>query len=85
MITRRAALAAPLLGLKSAHNESIHARWDRVMRKLGRTKYDGAVMAVAHNQFKELGVRGVRKLLKPKSVIYDIKHVFKRGQTDGRL
>ena len=29
-------LAAPLLGLKSAHNESIHARWDRVMRKLGR-------------------------------------------------
>ena len=30
-------LAAPLLGLKSAHNESIHARWDRVMRKLGRT------------------------------------------------
>jgi UDP-N-acetyl-D-galactosamine dehydrogenase len=55
------------------------------MRKLGRTKYDAAVMAVAHNQFKELGVRGVRKLLKPKSVIYDIKHVFKRGQTDGRL
>lgn len=30
-------LAAPLLGLKSAHNESIHARWDRIMRKLGRT------------------------------------------------
>ena len=30
-------LAAPLLGLKSSHNESIHARWDRVMRKLGRT------------------------------------------------
>ena len=30
-------LAAPLLGLKSAHNESIHARWDRVMRKFGRT------------------------------------------------
>ena len=30
-------LAAPLLGLKSAHNESIHARWDRVMHKLGRT------------------------------------------------
>jgi UDP-N-acetyl-D-glucosamine/UDP-N-acetyl-D-galactosamine dehydrogenase len=55
------------------------------MRKLGRTKYDGAVMAVAHDQFKELGVRGVRKLLKPKSVIYDIKHVFKRGQADGRL
>ena len=26
-------LAAPLLGLKSAHNESIHARWDRLVGK----------------------------------------------------
>ena len=24
-------IAAPLLGLKSAHNESIHARWDRIV------------------------------------------------------
>jgi UDP-N-acetyl-D-galactosamine dehydrogenase len=55
------------------------------LRKLGRTRYDAAVMAVSHNQFKELGVRGVRKQLKPTSVIYDIKHVFKRNQVDGRL
>lgn len=32
-------LAAPLLGLKSAHNESIHARWERVMRKFGRAPH----------------------------------------------
>jgi UDP-N-acetyl-D-galactosamine dehydrogenase len=57
----------------------------RPLRKLGRTRYDAAVMAVSHNQFKELGAKGVRKLLKPKSVIYDIKHVFKRNQVDGRL
>src|SRR5512139_2903804 len=29
------------------------------LKKLGRTKYDAAVMAVAHTQFKELGVKGV--------------------------
>ena len=29
-------LAAPLLGLKSAHNASIHARWDRVLRRFGK-------------------------------------------------
>lgn len=29
-------LAAPLLGLKSAHNASIHDRWDRTIAKLGR-------------------------------------------------
>ena len=41
-------LAAPLLGLKSAHNESIHARWDRVMRKLGRTPQMPSVAAKPH-------------------------------------
>ena len=29
-------LAAPLLGLKSAREESIHQRWDRLMKRLGR-------------------------------------------------
>ena len=33
-------LAAPLLGLKSAHNESIHARWDRLVEKSGRKRSD---------------------------------------------
>ena len=41
-------LAAPLLGLKSAHNESIHARWDRVMRKLGRTPQTSSTPVKAH-------------------------------------
>lgn len=30
-LLRRPFWLLPLLGLKSAHNESIHARWDRVM------------------------------------------------------
>jgi UDP-N-acetyl-D-galactosamine dehydrogenase len=48
-------------------------------------RYDAVVMAVSHDEFKKLGIRGVRKLCKPKHVVYDIKHVFKSGQTDGRL
>lgn len=31
-------LAAPLLGLKSAHNESIHQRWDRFVGKFSKNK-----------------------------------------------
>ena len=31
-------LAAPLLGLKSSHNASIHDRWDRAISKFGRGK-----------------------------------------------
>ena len=41
-------LAAPLLGLKSAHNESIHARWDRMMCKLGRTPQKPSASVKAH-------------------------------------
>lgn len=32
-------LAAPLLGLKSSHNASIHDRWDRAIARFGRDKH----------------------------------------------
>jgi UDP-N-acetyl-D-galactosamine dehydrogenase len=47
--------------------------------------YDAIVMAVAHNEFKQLGIDKVRRLAKRQHVVYDIKHVFKRGDVDGRL
>jgi UDP-N-acetyl-D-galactosamine dehydrogenase len=55
------------------------------LRSLGAVKYDAAVMAVAHNEFKEMGIKAIRKLLKPTSVVYDIKHLFRRDESDGRL
>jgi UDP-N-acetyl-D-galactosamine dehydrogenase len=48
-------------------------------------RYDAVVVAVAHKEFKDLGMRAVRRLAKPRSVIYDIKHVFRRQDVDGRL
>ena len=38
--------------------------------------YDAVVLAVAHEQFKALGVDGVRAFAKPSSVIYDLKYVL---------
>lgn len=55
------------------------------LRALGSTKYDAAVLAVAHKEFRDLGIRSIRKLLKSTSVVYDIKHVFARDEVDGRL
>jgi UDP-N-acetyl-D-glucosamine/UDP-N-acetyl-D-galactosamine dehydrogenase len=55
------------------------------LRSLGGVKYDAAVLAVAHNEFKEMGVKAIRKLLKANSVVYDIKHLFRRDESDGRL
>jgi UDP-N-acetyl-D-glucosamine/UDP-N-acetyl-D-galactosamine dehydrogenase len=48
-------------------------------------RYDAMVLAVAHQQFKEMGIRAIRRLGKARSVIYDIKQMFPRTQVDGRL
>ena len=48
-------------------------------------RYDAAVVAVAHRQFHELGVAGVRRLCAKNHVVYDIKHVFRAAEVDGRL
>jgi UDP-N-acetyl-D-galactosamine dehydrogenase len=50
-----------------------------------RGQYDAIVAAVAHKQFKELGIEQVRKLGRRNHVIYDIKYVFPKGAVDGRL
>jgi UDP-N-acetyl-D-galactosamine dehydrogenase len=65
--------------------EARHEYGIKPVSRFGRTRYDAAVLAVGHQQFKDLGIRPIRKLLKPRSVIYDIKHLFHRNQVDGRL
>src|SRR5579863_4244259 len=57
----------------------------KLTRALKPRHYDVAVMAVAHREFRELGVRGVRRLCRRPHVLYDIKHLFRAADTDGRL
>src|ERR1700704_1460270 len=57
----------------------------KLLQTLKSKHYDAAVLAVAHRQFRELGVRAVRGLCKTKHVLYDIKHVFPAAAVDGRL
>jgi UDP-N-acetyl-D-glucosamine/UDP-N-acetyl-D-galactosamine dehydrogenase len=57
----------------------------RLTRDLQPKRYDAAVLAVAHKEFREMGAEGVRKLCKKAHVLYDIKQVFPAAQTDGRL
>jgi len=47
--------------------------------------YDAIIVAVAHDQFKEMGIDAVRKLAKDTSVVFDIKYVFPADKVDGRL
>ena len=47
--------------------------------------YDGIVLAVAHREFREMGIEKVRKFGRRNCVVFDIKHVFAADQVDGRL
>ena len=47
--------------------------------------YDGIIIAVAHNQFKEKGIASIRSFGKENHVLYDIKYLFKSDESDLRL
>lgn len=47
--------------------------------------YDGIILAVAHQQFKEMTASAIRALGKPNHVLYDLKYVLDAHESDLRL
>ncbi len=47
--------------------------------------YDAIVLAVAHQQFKEMGAAAIRALGKAEHVLYDLKYVLPASESDVRL
>lgn len=47
--------------------------------------YDGIILAVAHNKFVDLSVDQIRAFGKNEHVLYDLKYVFTKEDTDIRL
>ena len=48
-------------------------------------KYDAILIAVAHDQFKELSLEQIKAFGKENHVLYDIKYLLKAHESDGRL
>ena len=48
-------------------------------------KYDAVIIAVAHHQFKSMGITAIRALGKKNHVLYDIKYILPTEKVDGRL
>jgi len=48
-------------------------------------KYDAVIIAVAHHQFKSMGIKAIRALGKKNHVLYDIKYILPSEKVDGRL
>lgn len=47
--------------------------------------YDGIVVAVAHDEFKEYGAEKIRSFGKEKHVLYDLKYILSEHDSDIRL
>lgn len=48
-------------------------------------KYDAIILAVAHRQFREMGIEKIRALGKPHAIVFDVKYILPSDQVDGRL
>jgi UDP-N-acetyl-D-galactosamine dehydrogenase len=49
------------------------------------SSYDAIVLAVAHDQFKDMGIDTIHGFGKKNHVVYDLKHMFLADETDLRL
>lgn len=58
---------------------------DLLAEQPGNGLYDAVVIAVAHRQFSKLGADAISKFGKPDAVLFDIKGMLERSQSDGRL
>ncbi|RUQ39749.1 MAG: Vi polysaccharide biosynthesis UDP-N-acetylglucosamine C-6 dehydrogenase TviB [Candidatus Competibacteraceae bacterium] len=47
--------------------------------------YDAIIVAVGHQQFRDMGVERVRALGTPNAVLFDVKYLFPAHDVDGRL
>ncbi len=56
-----------------------------LISELQNEAYDGIVLAVDHDEFKQMGIEEVRALGKKNHVVYDVKYVFEPGVADIRL
>ena len=55
------------------------------VQALENGKYDAVILAVAHHQFKDMGVQAIRALGKSEHVLYDLKYVLSQAESDLRL
>ena len=57
----------------------------RLILEVRKNFYDGIILAVSHDQFKNLGSEEIRSYCKKKHIFFDIKAVFDQSKSDFRL
>ena len=57
----------------------------RMAAELQDNHYDAVILAVAHEQFQNMGSARIRALCKPGGILFDVKQVLPATDVDGRL
>ena len=66
-------------------DELAHEYGIRPIDKLENGQYDAIVLAVAHDQFKAMGIDDIHALGKDQHILFDVKNILPAGRVDGRL
>ena len=56
-----------------------------VIDKAEASKYDGIILAVGHDKFKELGAENIRLFGKEAHILFDLKYILDKHDSDIRL
>lgn len=66
-------------------DETFHEYAIRPIEQPAKGKYDAIILAVSHQQFKDMPIAEIKALGKADTIIYDLKYLFPADQTDARL
>jgi len=66
-------------------DEVKHEYGVELISELHESKYDAVVLAVDHSEVKSMGIDKIRSLGKIKHIVYDVKHVLAKSDSDIRL
>jgi len=66
-------------------DEALHEYSIKLIDQPTEGRYDAILLAVAHDEFKELSLEQIKAFGKDNHVLYDIKYLLKADEVDGRL
>ncbi|MDH3355419.1 MAG: nucleotide sugar dehydrogenase [Chromatiales bacterium] len=65
--------------------QALRAYGIQLEQTLTDNTFDAIIIAVAHDEFRAMGIEKIKSLGKPSAVIFDTKYLFSADKTDGRL
>ena len=66
-------------------DEAVHEYGIKPIDQPVEGKYDAILLAVAHDEFKELSLEQIKAFGKDNHILYDIKYLLDANEVDGRL